>query len=145
MRFYRRLSLYRRVQVIAVGMLLLYQIGGFTIALAVGASRDEIMIGLGIEMLGAVFTAIVVAYIDKSFTMAFDKKYGDPFQSELAEIRQAITQLQNQLDQEITSQHAKSEIQMNIDKQLSTIQKQQALLTTFIRHTNLSKHRRPKK
>jgi hypothetical protein len=45
MRFYRRLSLYRRVQVIAVGMLLLYQIGGFTLAWAVGASRNEILMG----------------------------------------------------------------------------------------------------
>jgi hypothetical protein len=145
MRFYRRLSLYRRVQVIAVGMLLLYQIGGFTIALAVGASRDEIMIGLGIEMIGAVFTAMVVAYIDKSFTMAFDKKYGDPLQTELAEIRQAITQLQTQLDQEIATQHLQSETQMKIDEQLASIQKQQALLTTFIRHTNLSRHTSRKK
>lgn len=143
MRFYRKLSLHRRVQVVAFGLLLTYQIGGFFLALGFGASRDEILIGLGIEMVGAVFTAMGVAYLDKSFTLAFEDKYGDPVQHELSEIRSTLNQFEQQIQTLITlnSQQAQALEQQEIQNQLLDLQKQQHLLTTYMRYTGRQSRR----
>ena len=98
MKFYRSLSLYRRVQVFALAMLLSFQIGGFLLVIGSGGTINELLAGLGIEMVGAVFTAVAVAYIDKSFTMAFERKFGDPISEKLDAIEKTLARLEEKID-----------------------------------------------
>lgn len=136
MKTYRNLTLYRKVQIFAVAFLLLNQVGGFLLATVLGASIQEILIGLGIEMVGAVFTAMGVAYLDKSFTMAFDNKYGDPLQAELQNIKRMLTQLTGQMAvlNEAQTHAANADQYASLEHQLDHLAKQNQQLTAIVQH-----------
>ncbi len=133
---YQSLSLYRKVQIFAVAFLLLNQVGGFVLASSLGADTKEILIGLGVEMVGATFTAMAVAYLDKSFTMVFDNKYGDPLQAELTGIKQQLTNLAQQMTafNEVHAQSATAQTQIDMQRQLQNIAKQNQQLAAYVQH-----------
>ena len=144
MQYYRQLSLFRRVQIFAFGMLLSFEIGGYFVARAFGLSNSDIIGGLAIEMIGAVFTAIAVAYIDTSFDMAFKQKFGDETDDKLNLLRDEIAALRQQ--QEVMAdeliQHRDLVALVQKIEHIAQIQTRQAATQSYIarrvRKTNLS-------
>lgn len=133
MKYYRRLELYRRVQVFALGMLLGYEFSGYILAQGAGLSNSDIIGGLGIEMIGAVFTAIAVAYIDTSFTMAFTRKFGDENLDAVRALQAEVQRLQ-QHTRLLASQEDVIRLQKTIE-QLGVMQQRQQAAQREILHS----------
>jgi hypothetical protein len=134
MQYYRQLSLVQRVQVFAFAMLLSFEIGGYIVARAFGLTNNEILGGLAIEMIGAVFTAIAVAYITTSFDMAFKRKFGDETDEKLNLLRDEIAALRQQ--QEVMAdeliQHRDLVALVDKIEHIAEIQARQAVTQSYI-------------
>jgi hypothetical protein len=134
MRYYRQLSLFRRVQVIAFAMLFGFEVGGYVLARGLGLTNNEVLGGLAIEMIGAVFTAIAVAYIDTGFDMAFKRKFGDETDMKLNILRDEIAALRRQQEVMADELIQHRDLVMVVEKieHIAEIQARQAATQAYI-------------